>query len=182
MRIMLICGSLHQASGTRAALLVAAEALQQAGVEVDFFDLGVHRFPLYDPDLDDDPEEVARFRKRARAADGFIIGTPEYHSGMSGALKNALDYLGSREFRGKPVGLLACAGGGKGGINALGNLRTVIRGVQGLALAEQAVVDEEDFDGAMNLVNAERRNRVVAMANAVRRYTRLLELEKAGAL
>jgi NAD(P)H-dependent FMN reductase len=182
MRMMIICGSLHRASGTRTALAIAGEALECAGVEVDFYDLGTHRFPLYDPDLDDDPEVVADFRQRAHLADGFIIGTPEYHNGMSGALKNALDYLGSREFRGKPVGLLACAGGGKGGINAINNLRTVIRGVMGLAIAEQAVVDEDDFDVAMNLTNTERRNRVVALANAVRRYVRLLELEKAGAL
>lgn len=91
MRVMLICGSLHRASGTRAALRLAAEALESLGAEVDFYDLGEHRFPLYDPDAAA-PAEVVEFRTRAMAADAFILGSPEYHSGMSGALKNALDF------------------------------------------------------------------------------------------
>ena len=179
MRVMLVCGSLHRSSGTRAALEIAKNTLILAGVEADFYDLAEHRFPLYDPD-GDAPADVADFRNRARAADAFILGTPEYHSGMSGALKNALDYLGSREFKQKPVGLLCSAGGGKGGINALNNLRTVVRGVLGLALPEQVVVDEDDFDDQMQMVNPERRSRLEALAHAVRRYVKLIEMEKAS--
>lgn len=179
MRIMLVCGSLHEASTTRTALQLAADTLRQGGAEVDFYDLREHTFPLYDPDLDD-PPEVADFRYRAAMAQGFILGTPEYHSGMTGALKNALDYLGSKEFRGKPVGLLCSAGGGKGGMNALNDMRVVVRGVMGVAVAEQAVVDEDDFDEQLTLKNLARKPRIEAMANAVRRYVRLLELEKAG--
>jgi azobenzene reductase len=176
---MLVCGSLHEASTTRAALRLAADTLEQAGAEVDFYDLREHRFPLYDPDIDD-PPAVADFRSRAATAQGFILGTPEYHNGMTGALKNALDYLGSKEFRGKPVGLLCSAGGGKGGMNALNDMRIVVRGMLGLAVAEQAVVDEDDFDEQLALRNLARKPRIEAMANAVRRYVRLLELEKAG--
>jgi azobenzene reductase len=179
MRIMLVCGSLHEASTTRAALRIAADTLTQAGAEVDFYDLREHTFPLYDPDIDD-PPVVAEFRSRAATAQGFILGTPEYHNGMTGALKNALDYLGSKEFRGKPVGLLCSAGGGKGGMNALNDMRIVVRGLLGLAVAEQAVVDEDDFDEQLALKNLARKPRIEAMANAVRRYVRLLDLEKAG--
>ena len=53
---------------------------------------------------------------------------------MSGALKNSLDYLSSSEFIHKPVALLAVAGGGKGGINALNSMRTVARGVYANAI------------------------------------------------
>lgn len=181
MRIMLICGSLRQKSCTRAALQVAAEALTRSGVEIDFYDLGEHRFPLYDPDLDDrHPAEVQDFCSKARQANGFIIGTPEYHNGMSGALKNAIDYLGSAEFRGKPVGLLCAAGGGKGGMNGLNDMRIVVRGILGLALPEQVAVDEDDFDENAVLVNQQRRTRIEALAGAVRRYCSLLEIETAS--
>jgi azobenzene reductase len=180
MRVMIVSGSLHRASGTRAALKVAAELLQEKGVEVDFYDLGEHRFPLYDPDADVTPEEAADFRARAKEANAFLFGTPEYHNAMSGALKNALDYIGSRQVRNKLVGLLASAGGGKGGMNALNNLRTVVRGIMGLALPDQVVVDEDDFDKQMNLLNAERRTRIEALALAVVRYVKLLEMEAAG--
>ncbi|MDB4896658.1 MAG: FMN-dependent NADH-azoreductase [Firmicutes bacterium] len=180
MRVMLVCGSLHQASGTRAALKVAAETIAASGVQADFYDLGENRFPLYDPDATSMPPAVQDFRERAMAADAFIFGTPEYHGAMSGALKNALDYIGSRYVRNKPVGLLACAGGGKGGVNALGNLRTVVRSVSGMAVSEQVVVDEEDFDPQMNLTNENRRMRIHVLALAVVRYVKLLEMEKAG--
>lgn len=177
MRIMIVCGSLHRASRTRAALKIAASCLQAKGVEVDFYDLGEYRFPLYDPDSEGYPPEVSDFRSRALAADAFMFGTPEYHNAMSGALKNAFDHIGSQQVKNKPVGLLASAGGGKGGINALNNLRTVVRGIMGLALPEQVVVDEDDFDGEMNLVNDERRTRIEALALAVVRYVNLLQME-----
>jgi azobenzene reductase len=182
MRVMLVCGSLHRASGTRAALLLAAQALRDAGAEVDCYDLREHPFPLYDPDTEDLPPDVADFADRVHQADALVFGTPEYHNGMSGALKNALDFIGSREVKNKPVALLCSAGGGKGGINALSNLRTVVRGIMGLAIPEQVVVDKDDFDEQMNLINVGRRSRVEALARALYRYGKMLELEKAGLL
>lgn len=180
MRVMVIAGSLHQASATRAALRIGADTLRELGAEVDFYDLGEHRFLLYDPDAETDPPEVVDFAQRALAADGFLIGTPEYHSGMSGALKNALDYVGSKHFKHKPVGLLCAAGGGKGGMNGLANLRMVMRGVMALVLPEQVTVDEDDFDAEMNLVNADRRQRVIALGRSLARFVKLLEMERAG--
>lgn len=76
-----------------------------------------------------------------KAADGVVLCTPEYHNAMSGALKNSLDYLSSSEFVHKPVALLAVAGGGKGGINALNSMRTVARGVYANAIPKQVVLD-----------------------------------------
>lgn len=181
MRVMVLAGSLHGASSTRAALQIGAESLREMGVTVDFYDLKEHRFPLYDPDAEKDPPEVEEFARRVLAADGFLIGTPEYHNGMSGALKNALDYLGSKYFKHKPVGLLSAAGGGKGGMNALVNLRLVMRGVMALVLPEQVTVDEDDFDSELNLTNGDRRQRIVTLARSLARFVRLLEMEKAGA-
>lgn len=179
MRIMIISGSLHKASGTRAALQVAANTLQALGAEVDFCDLGKNHLPLYDPD-EPLPAAAVELRTRAQAADGFLFGTPEYHNAMSGAMKNALDYIGSRQVKNKPVGLLASAGGGKGGINALNNLRTVTRGILGLALPDQVVVDETDFDSDMQLVNAARRERVEALAQSLVRHVKLFQSETAN--
>lgn len=65
---------------------------------------------------------------------------------MSGALKNALDYLSSEQFKYKPVALLAVAGGGKGGINALNNMRTVMRGVYANVIPKQLVLDPVHID------------------------------------
>jgi NAD(P)H-dependent FMN reductase len=37
-------------------------------------------------------EDVARLGRRIDAADGFVLLTPEYNHGYSGALKNAMDH------------------------------------------------------------------------------------------
>lgn len=55
-------------------------------------------------------EAVQELKAKVKAADGIVLLSPEYHSGMSGALKNALDFLGSGQFARKPVGLIAVAG------------------------------------------------------------------------
>jgi len=73
----------------------------------------IDRLPFFDPDLDDDgeevPSEVEQFRAELRATDGVLISSPEYAHGVPGVLKNALDWLvGSTqgEIVEKPVALI----------------------------------------------------------------------------
>jgi azobenzene reductase len=113
----------------------------------DLIDLSEGMIPLYNGEAEQNQVlAVTLLRNKVREADGVILCTPEYHNGMSGALKNALDFLSSDEFTHKPVGLLAVSGGGKGGINALNNMRTVARGVYANAIPRQVVLDPSSFD------------------------------------
>ncbi|WP_375345246.1 NADPH-dependent FMN reductase [Priestia megaterium] len=109
-------------------------------------------------------EEVKVLTEAIEKADGVLLATPEYHGAMSGALKNAFDFLNSAYFAHKPVALLAVSGGGKGGINALNNLRTVTRALYANVLSKQLVLDPADIlekgtlrknaaDGIHELVN-----------------------------
>ncbi len=61
------------------------------------------------------PPDVLRLRCDLRAAQGIILGTPEYHASFSGVLKNALDLMGFDEFEGKMLGLVGVSGGRLGG-------------------------------------------------------------------
>jgi NAD(P)H-dependent FMN reductase len=54
----------------------------------------------------DRPPAALRLLSALRRADGLIIATPTYHGGVSGLLKNALDYLG-REWAWKPIGFIS---------------------------------------------------------------------------
>ncbi|MDM5154819.1 NADPH-dependent FMN reductase [Bacillus sp. DX1.1] len=108
----------------------------------ELYDLAVEALPVYNGEESQyELEAVTKLKKLVKEADGVVLCTPEYHNAMSGALKNALDFLSSSEFIHKPVGLLAVAGGGKGGINALNNMRIVARGVYANVIPKQVVLD-----------------------------------------
>ena len=99
------------------------------------------------------PAQVHRFREQIQAADGVILGTPEYHGNVSGVLKNALDLTGFAEFEGKMVGLIGVSGGAMGAFDALNTLRTVGRALHAWVVPEQAAVPQAwkvfDADGAV---------------------------------
>ena len=107
MKILAISGSLRTGSTTTAALLAAAQ-LAPDGVEVVIWQ-GLGKIPLFNPDLDTEPPPtaIAGFRAELRAADAVMICSPEYAHGVSGVMKNALDWVvGSGELMDKPVALI----------------------------------------------------------------------------
>ncbi|MEO5712469.1 MAG: NADPH-dependent FMN reductase [Luteolibacter sp.] len=105
-RILCICGSLRAVSSHRLLLAVAAD-LAPAGVILQI-SASIGNLPMFNPDLADcAPESVLHFRAEIAAADAVLIASPEYAHGITGALKNALDWtVGSGEFSGKPVAAL----------------------------------------------------------------------------
>lgn len=137
--IAAICGSMRgDQSYTRLALEIALAAARDAGATVDLIDLAAFDLPLCSSpqDRDDNPQTV-ELKRRVGAAQGILLGSPEYHNSFSGVLKNALDLMGGDEFRGKVFGLLGVAGGAAGAVNTLGHLRVVVRGVGGWSLPVQ---------------------------------------------
>ncbi|MBI2742474.1 MAG: NAD(P)H-dependent oxidoreductase [Chlamydiales bacterium] len=105
-KLLAISGSLRRFS-SNTALLRAASTLAPANVKISMYeDLG--SLLLFNPDLEGfEPPSVIDFRSKLRMADGVLIASPEYAHGITGALKNALDWVvGSGEFAQKPVALL----------------------------------------------------------------------------
>ncbi|TQR35772.1 NADPH-dependent FMN reductase [Brevibacillus brevis] len=166
MKILVICGSSARKSRTRGITELVHNYLKEKNIETLQIDLGIHNLPLYtgEEEVMNNPD-VIEWQRVASEANGFFIATPEYHNGMSGSLKNALDYLRSKHFKGKAIAISAAAGGGKGGINALNNLRIVLRGVYGLVLPEQFVADPEHFNEHYQLIDSEARERIRLMVD-----------------
>jgi chromate reductase len=107
MKITAISGSLRAAS-LNTCVLQAASRLAPSGAEIALFE-GIGHLPFFNSDLEAErlPAEVARFRAIIGAADGLLISSPEYARGVSGVMKNALDWLvGSETFPGKPIALI----------------------------------------------------------------------------
>jgi Spx/MgsR family transcriptional regulator len=105
-KLLAISGSLRAAS-LNSALLRAVVGLAPAGICVELY-TGLGSLPLFNPDLEiTDSSAVADFYARVLEADGVIIASPEYAHGVTGAMKNALDWMvGSKAFVNKPVALL----------------------------------------------------------------------------
>src|SRR3974390_2006923 len=106
MDVLGISGSLRVASWN-SMLLRALVCIATPGVQVDLYrDVG--QLPLFNPDLEaSDPPPVAALRSSINAADAVVIASPEYAHGVSGVIKNALDWMvGNESFVDKPVGLL----------------------------------------------------------------------------
>jgi chromate reductase len=132
MKLLGISGSLRAASFNTTLLRAAAE-LVPAGVEIELFHL--HDLPLFNQDVEDqgDPEPVQTWKAAMRAADGLLIACPEYNNGITGVLKNAIDWAS----RGDPApltGQIACMIGASPGMtgSARGqdHLRLILRRTQ----------------------------------------------------
>ena len=93
------------------------------------FTLGDLNLPLYDGDLEDAkgvPEAVDQLALAIKGADAVIISTPEYNKGLSGVLKNALDWVSRtphRAWADKPVAVMSAAAGRAGGERGQAMLR-----------------------------------------------------------
>ena len=101
-----ISGSLRRASYCTAILQNIADAAESRAT-LEIFPLDA--VPPYNQDLDNEspPQPVAALRQAIERAAGLVIVTPEYNYGMSGVLKNALDWAsrpyGKSKLKGKSV-------------------------------------------------------------------------------
>lgn len=115
MNLLGISGSLR--AGSFNSLLVRAAGEAAGAGSFVFADLNL---PLYDGDVEAQgiPEAVQRLVAQVRAADAVIISTPEYNKGVSGVLKNALDWISRVKpmpLKDKPVAIMSAAAGRGGG-------------------------------------------------------------------
>lgn len=104
-RLLALSGSLRKQSYNTAAI----QALTLLAPPQVVIKLGtIATLPLFNPDRENEPiPAVAALKSDLEAADGLIIASPEYAHGISGPLKNALDWLVSgAEFPAKPIMLI----------------------------------------------------------------------------
>jgi chromate reductase len=158
-KILGFAGSLRAGSYNRLLLRAAAEVAPEQ-MTIESFDLTP--IPLYNQDLDvgDGPQEVARFKEAIDRADGVLIATPEYQHGISGVLKNALDWAsrppGQSVLRGKPMAMMGASPSPVGTARAHMQLREILSYVQ----AQVVVIPEvlvaqaaEKFDDKGNFTD-----------------------------
>ena len=152
LRIVGLGGSLGKISRSRSALRVALEGAAAAGAQTDFLDLRELDLPMYNPDHEEPGESAAELIEACydadlggveihlrQSADGLVWSSPLYQGTISGALKNAIDWLhplGRREppyLHDKVIGLISTAAGTQG-LQAINTMEFATRALRGWAV------------------------------------------------
>ena len=185
-KVVGISGSLRKASYTRRAVAISLEGAAETGAVTQLIDLRDYDLPFSsgDPRERNYPADVYRLREEIRNADGVILGSPEYHGGMSGVLKNALDLMRIQEFEGKLIGLVGVSGGKMGAINALLSLRNVGRALHAWVIPEQVSIAQawRKFDPDGVIADNELRKRLQHIGRQVAHYSSLHSAVGEGAI
>lgn len=124
LNILAVIGSLQRDSVTRVVICQVARQLEAAGCAVDVLDLEKEPLALYNPDTAHDLPGYAELQARVHRADVIVLGSPDYHGSISGAMKNFLDHFW-REFAGKLFATIVASH--EKGLTVTDQLRTVAR-------------------------------------------------------
>lgn len=157
LRILAIGGSTRPDSSSERAVKAAARGAQEYGAEVRFIVSRDLMVPIYDTETEERGELAQQLVEAYRWADGLIVASPGYHGGISGMIKNALDYIEDlREhdrvyLDGMAVGCIAVSYGWQATVSTLHQLRQVAHAVRGwptpMGASVNAMVTKLDHDG-----------------------------------
>lgn len=171
-KIVLINGSMNPESVTRRMLQLFAKLLQKQGHETELICVAETNFPLFSFTVSQ-TEEMNQVSEKIKQADAFIVGSPEYHGGYTGALKNLLDYQDGKEFKHKPIALLSVSGGLKAGIPTLMSLRQIFRSLHANVVPEEIAISSEHELNSNGQLNEACRRRVQSVIAGLRREMNL---------
>lgn len=130
-------GTTRVGSTSERALAAALAEAQALGCETAL--LGSAELPVepYDPARPERSVQAAALVAALRRADGVIIASPSYHGGLSGLVKNAIDFVEDMRgdvrpyFEGRAVGCIVCAEGPQAMGSTLGSLRAIVHALRG---------------------------------------------------
>lgn len=131
-------GSLRAGSTSLSALEAALEGAADSGARTTLLNLRELDLPMYSPEHGI-PPAAKLLADASGSADAMIWSSPTYQGSISGALKNALDWmilLGDREpayLTNKPIGLVATAGGVQG-LQSINAMEFSVRALRGWAV------------------------------------------------
>lgn len=177
-RILVFGGSLRADSYNQKLAAIAAAGAREAGADVTLISLRDYRLPLFDQDLEEaegKSDAAKKLKELFLNADGFIIASPEYNSGITAALKNAIDWVSRADssdeppllaFKGKSAAILSASPGGYGGARSLAQFRPLLENISVTVLPEQISVPKayDAFDADGNLADPALQASVKALA------------------
>ena len=130
-------GTTRPGSTSERALQVALARAAEQGC--DTLLLGGAQLPadIFDPTRSERSPAALALVDALRRADGLLIATPAYHGGISGLVKNALDFTEDLRgdervyLAGRAVGCIVCADGAQAMGSTLAALRALVHALRG---------------------------------------------------
>lgn len=180
-KILAISGAVREKSKTAKLSKISKKYFDQPNVEYMLFDLQKNPLPIFDQtEKNLKSENVQLLLKLAREADGYVLISPEYHGSMSGAIKNALDWMDYLEnidyFHGKVVGIMG-GGGSLGNSGATIQLMMAIRAMHGWLMPD-VVMNVQKIGSALSeddLIEENYKLRMGAFARSLINYTKMFK-------
>lgn len=132
-----IGGTLRSNSSTELTVRRVLAHAASRGAEIQMFAGADVNLPMYEPGAQSVPKVAQDLITALRRADGVVIGSPGYHGGISGLIKNALDYTEEMArdptpyFAGRAIGCVATGAGWQGANSTLQALRHVAHALRG---------------------------------------------------
>lgn len=130
-------GTTRANSTSERALAVALEAASAAGCETRLFGAGAMPSETFDPTRGERSDAARALVDALRHADGVVIATPAYHGGISGLVKNAIDFTEDMKddarpyLDGRAVGCIVVADGAQALGSTLASLRSIVHALRG---------------------------------------------------
>ncbi|HLS94912.1 MAG TPA: NADPH-dependent FMN reductase [Sphingobacterium sp.] len=146
------------------------DKLSARDVEVDVFNMAEAGIPLFDMQLNKIPTAVELMNLRFTNADFHIWLTPLYHGGMTGVMKNCLDWLEcsskmSRPYlSGKRIGLV-CWADGVQAMQGINGMDVVAKSLRAWTLPYSVPIQKKDLFDAEGSVSPEYEQRFQLLIN-----------------
>ncbi len=173
--VLAVVGSLQRSSVTRTVIKHVADGLRAQGCAVDTLDFLNEPLALYNPDTAYDLPGYATLQGRVDQADVIVLGTPDYHGSLSGAMKNFLDHFW-HEFAGKLFVTIVASH--EKGLTVTDQLRTIARQCYAWTLPYAvSFMDEVDVKGS-EVVSDSLRKRLDMVVRDARVYGKLLAIQR----
>lgn len=175
LRVLAVIGSLSRESVTRVVISEAARQLADRGCALDILDFHKEPLPLYDPGVSYEAPTFPALQRRVAEADVFLLGTPDYHGGISSALKSFLDHFW-HEFAGKLFATVIASH--EKGLTVADQLRTVARQCYAWSLPYSVSFTGDDDLKDGRIASAQLSNRLEMMTRDIAVYGALLAAQR----
>jgi NAD(P)H-dependent FMN reductase len=138
--------------------------------EVDFVTPADVQLPVNDGTIPFDLPEAVAWQERVASIQAHIWVSPEYHSAMTGGMKNLFDYLAKEPMRGDVIGLCALAGGAMAALNTLNGMSVIARSLGAWVAPDYIAVNSNEVKEGLEEGSRSRlENMVVSVIDTARR-------------